>query len=133
MSGFLDTSVIVRYFTDDPPEMGAIAAGIIDELDDLVVTPVILAEAAFALTRQYNQPREVVVDQLVALLENDNIDVRGLEKSIAIQALLLCRPSGRVSFADALLWAEARTANQPVFTFDERFPLNGIQILRAAT
>lgn len=36
---------------------------------------------------------------------------------------MLWRPSGRVSFADALIWAAARATAEPrVITFDQRFP-----------
>lgn len=50
-----------------------------------------------------------------------------------LEALLLCRPSGQVSFADALVWAAARSqANAAVYSLDERFPDEGITVLRSA-
>lgn len=47
-----------------------------------------------------------------------------------IEALLLCRPSGRTAFADALLWAEARASRAALYSFDERFPETGIDLRR---
>ena len=39
---------------------------------------------------------------------------------------MLCRPSGRVSFADALVWAAARSqTDASVYSLDERFPDEG--------
>ena len=43
-----------------------------------------------------------------------NISPFTLEKSLVLQALLLCRPSGRVSFADAMVWAAGRSSESKV-------------------
>ena len=106
------------------------SALIIDQDDELPLTDVVLAEAAFVLTSVYDVPREAVVDNLIALLRKENISVFGLDKDLVCQALLLCRPSGRVSFADALVWAAARsTSDKVVYTFDEQFPADGVRVL----
>lgn len=50
-----------------------------------------------------------------------------------LKALLLCGPSGGVSFADALVWAAARSeADAAVYSLDERFPDDGIRVLWSA-
>jgi hypothetical protein len=56
-----------------------------------------------------------------------NIATRDAEKAYVITGLGFCRPSGRVSFGDALIWAAARTdapsgGRTRVHSFDERFP-----------
>ena len=133
MSGFLDTSVVVRYLTGDPPESAEQAAKIIDEVDDLLVTDVVLTETAYVLTSVYQVPREVAVDHLIAFLQKENISPFALDKSLVLHALLLCRPSGRVSFADAMVWAAARSAgSQVVYSLDERFPGDGMEVRRRA-
>jgi hypothetical protein len=75
-------------------------------------------------------PRDVVVDTLIALLRRTNIDVYQLDEATVVQALLLCRPSGWVSFVDAMLWATARSAsaNATIYTFDRRFPSIGVTV-----
>ena len=88
MSGFLDTSMVVRYLTGDPPELAEQAARIIDEEDGLLVTDVVLAETAYVLTSVYQVPREVVVDHLIALLQKENISPFALENGLVLQALL---------------------------------------------
>ncbi|MCL0097693.1 PIN domain-containing protein [Dehalococcoidia bacterium] len=129
MSGFLDTSAIVRYLTGDPPELAEQAAQIIDKLDDLLVTDVVLTETAYVLTSVYQVPREVTVDHLIAFLQRTNISPFALDKSLVLHALLLCRPSGRVSFADAMVWAAARSAsNKVIYSFDKRFPRDGLEV-----
>ncbi len=131
MSGFIDTSVVVRYLTGDPPEMAEQAARIIDGATDARITDVVLMEAAYVLGSNYRVPRADVVDALVGLVEKRNIVTHGLDKSMVILALQLCRPSNRVSFADALLWAVARSAGPAVvYSFDRRFPREGVEIRR---
>jgi predicted nucleic acid-binding protein len=51
-----------------------------------------------------------------------------LPKELAVRALLLCRPSRRIAFADAILWATARLRDDSVASFDRRFPSVGVQI-----
>jgi predicted nucleic acid-binding protein len=123
MPAVLDTSVLVRYVTFDPPTQGEVAAALIDSEADLLVTSVGLAETAFVLTRNYGLPRSTVVDTLTDLLARENVDMVDLPKALAVDALNLCRPSGRVSYADALEWAVARHNGVPtVYTFDQAFP-----------
>lgn len=126
---FLDTSVIVRYLIGAPEDLARRSMEIIDQLDNLQIGGVALAEAAFVLTRVYGVPREYVVDSLMGILGKANVSTSGLDKDIALQALLMCRRSGRVSFADALIWAEARSAgSEIVYSFDERFPSDGLDV-----
>lgn len=129
MSGFLDTSVIVRYLTGEPPQLAEQAAQIIDGEEALKITDMVLVETAYVLTSVYRIPREVVIDHLITFLQKKNITLFSLEKGLVLQALLLCRPSGRVSFADAMVWAAARCAgSRIIYSLDERFPADGIEI-----
>lgn len=129
MTAFVDTSVIVRYLMGDQADMAEAAARIMDGDEDVYVTDVVLAETAYVLTSVYRVPREAVVDHLVAVIRKENIMTHGLGKDLAMRAMLLCRPSHRVSFADALLWAAARSVPSPVvYTFDERFPRDGVEV-----
>jgi predicted nucleic-acid-binding protein len=131
MSSLVETSVVVRYLVQDQPQMAQRAAEIIEGPDDLVVTDVVLLETAHVLRSVYNVARDLIVDTLVAFVSRRNIAVLGLEKDLVLQALLLCRPSGRVSFGDALVWAAARSSRiEAVFSFDERFPGDSIEVRR---
>jgi len=52
-----------------------------------------------------------------------------LPKPLVLEALSLCRPSGRVSVADAFIWASARHAGiDGVYTFDRRFPAANLTV-----
>jgi predicted nucleic acid-binding protein len=129
VSSFLDTSFVVRYLTGDPPELAEKAAQIIDKEQDLLITDVVLVETAYVLSSLYQLPRNTVVDHLIAFMQKYNIAPFGLDKDIVLQALLLCRPSARVSFADALVWAAARSSHTTVvYSFDARFPKGGVEV-----
>ncbi|MBI2957591.1 MAG: PIN domain-containing protein, partial [Chloroflexi bacterium] len=89
--------------------------------EPLAVTDVVLTETAYVLTSVYHVPRNVVVDHLIQFLQKENVSPHGLDKSFVLQAFLLCRPSGRVSFGDAMIWAAARSSGATVvYSFDER-------------
>lgn len=123
MTTLVDTSVLVRYLVDEPPEQGRRAAEVLESERPLAISTIALVETAFVLTRVYGVPRRHVVDALIGLLRRPNLSVAEITRGDAIEALLLCRDSGRVSFADALIWATARALPDPhVVTFDQRFP-----------
>lgn len=125
----VDTSVLVRYFIGDNPATAAAAARLLDRESPVAISLVALAETAFVLHRHYGVPRELVVDRLVELLRKRNLVVPNADKTIVAGALLLCRPSGRVSFADALINAQARSDGiESLYTFDERFPGEGLTL-----
>lgn len=131
MSRFLDTSMVVRYLTEDTPGLAEQAARVIDGVEDLHLTDLVLAETAYVLETVYRMPRDVVVDHLIALVQKENIAVFALSKGLVLRALTMCRPSRRVSFADALTWAVARsTGDAVVYSLDERFPREGVSVLK---
>lgn len=130
MSGFLDANMTVRYLTKDPVATALRAAAVIDGDEELYLTEGIIAETAHVLRTHYNVSRADIVDSLVDLIRRRNITLYGLDKVLVIQALEFCRPSGRVSIPDALLWAAARSAGIPtIYTFDLRFPSDGVTVL----
>ena len=129
MKALLDTSVVLRYLTGDPLHMARLSAQLIDGTDDLLISDVAIAEAAHVLTSYYGASRGEVVDHLAFLLRKDNVDTLNLPRELVLEALAKCRPSGRVSVPDALIWAAARSEALPVYTFDRRFPAEGISVL----
>ena len=124
--------MVVRYLMDDPPDMAGQAAKVIDEENNLQLTDVVIAETAYVLTSVYRVSRETVVDFLIAFLNKQNISPFRLDKGVVLEALLLCRPSARVSFEDAMVWAAARSAagSSIIYTLDERFPGEGVDVRR---
>ena len=94
-----------------------------------MVTSVVIAEVTHVLRTMYKADRTVALDQLMALIQRKNIDMLDAEKDVVLSALLLCRPSNRVSVADALVWAAAQSYEQrTVYTFDRRFHADGLTL-----
>ena len=129
MTAALDTSFVVRYLMGVPAEAAHQASEVIDSAEELEISGIALAETAFVLTTVYQVPRDRAADQLIDLVRKENISLTGLTKDIAIQGLLMCRPSGRVAFADALIWAAARSGGSDVvYSFDSRFPGDRLEV-----
>lgn len=130
--GWLDTNMILRYLLGEPQEQAQAAASIIEQNLQIMISPVILAESFFVLFTVYRRSRAEIVDSLAGLVNRENVQVSHIEKTLVIDALYMCRDSGRVKVADALLWAEARTAGQAtIYTFDRRFPSQGVTLSEA--
>ena len=121
--------MVVRYLVRDVPKMADKAAMVIDSDENLLISGVALAEVDHVLRSVYNLPREAVIEHFMAFVSKRNIHCHGLDKGTVLEALLMCRPSGRVSISDALIWAAARTSGQNlVYSFDARFPTDGIEV-----
>ena len=133
MAAALDTSFVVRYMMGSPADSARQASEVIDSTEELEISGIALAETAFVLTTVYQVPRGRAADQLIDLVRKENISLTGLTKDLAIQGLLMCRPSGRVSIADALIWAAVRSGgSEVVYSFDRRFPDDGLQVRTSA-
>lgn len=127
---FLDTSYLVRYLTNDLPELAEQAAAVIDSEEPLILSELALVETAYVLSSQYQVPRADIVDALADLVQRSNLRLPNLAKPHVLAALSLCRDSKRCSFTDALLWAQARdNGAERIYSFDAKFPDEGIEIL----
>ena len=125
---FIDTNIIVRYLTGDPPEQAEAAIRIIENRR-IQIPIVVFTEAVYVLGSQYRFSRERIIDGLLSLVRKNNVSVYSIDKNLVLQGLLMCRPSGRVSVADAMIWAAARSAGaRIIYTFDRRFPSEGIEL-----
>lgn len=127
---FLDTSVVVRYLVGgEPEELVDRATEIIEGEGTLLVSELVLVEAAYVLASVYGVERSRVAEALAQLIQRCNLVSLYLPKARLLEALDLCRPSGRVSYTDAFLWSQAREAGAGgVFTFDRRFPGEGLAL-----
>jgi predicted nucleic acid-binding protein len=125
----IDANVVLRYLLGDQSNHLARARALIDSTRSLRVSIATVLEVGYVLTRVAGVPRVDAVDAMIELLERENIHVHEVDTDSVIDALRLCRPSGRVSFADAIMWAVTRSA-QParLWTFDKRFPAAGIDV-----
>ena len=125
----LDTSVVMRYLIGEPAELARRAVELVEGEETVLLSELALAEAAYVLTSFYDVERQQVAEVLIGLVERANVRLCRVSKPLAVHALKLAAPSRRVSFTDALLWAEARTMGvSRILTFDRRFPADGVEL-----
>ncbi len=117
MSAFVDTNIIVRHLTGDPPDLGAQATRFLQTADELFLPDLILAEVVYVLESYYEVPRERVAEIARALLAFDAITV--VDRDLLLRAIELYEVD-RLDFADAYLVACAEvTGVGVVASFDK--------------
>ena len=123
MTAFVDTNVLIRHLTGDPPELAARATRYLGEADELLLPDLILAEVAYVLESFYEPPREQVATTLRAVLAFPAIrviDADLLQRAVEVYEV------HRLDFADAYLVASAeRTGVGVIASFDRVIGLVG--------
>ncbi len=116
MTAFVDTNILIRHLTGEPPELAALASACLTTAEDLVLVDLILAEAVYVLESYYRTPRSQIADVLRALLALPSIRAQG--RPLLIRALEVYEVD-RLDFADAYLVACAEsTGVGAVASFD---------------
>jgi predicted nucleic acid-binding protein len=118
----VDTNVLVRFFSGDPPEMAEKARRLVECADAgeviLVVVPVILAETFYTLASFYEMNRKDVAEKLGAFLDCRGIEA--FEKERLLDALKRCAVEN-ADLADSFLASVAIDAGLRVASFDRDF------------
>ncbi len=116
MTPFLDTNVLVRHLTGDPPDQAARATAYLRRAEVLLLPDLILAEVAYVLESFYEAPRAQVAEALRAVLAFPAIRV--VDAELLLRAVEVYE-AHRLDFADAYLVASAeRTGVGEVASFD---------------
>jgi predicted nucleic-acid-binding protein len=117
VSAFIDTNVIVRHLTGDPPEMAARATRYLRSADELLLADLILAEAVYVLESFYEAPRPQVAEAMRSVMAFPAITV--LDKPLLLRAIEVYEVD-RLDFAEAYLVACAETSGvDAVASFDK--------------
>jgi predicted nucleic acid-binding protein len=121
-SCLVDTNILLRFFTGDPPEMAERARALIEQADSgklqIEIPALIVAETIYTLESFYEMPRADVCEKLLVFLRSRGISPH--EPDIVVDALERYRTLP-VHFADAYLAAIAAANKQPVYSFDHDF------------
>jgi len=121
-SCLVDTNILLRFFTGDPPEMAERARAIVADADSgklqLEIPALIVAETLYTLESFYEMRKADVCEKLLVFLRSRGIAPR--EPEIVLDALERYRALP-VHFADAYLAATAAAIKQPVYSFDKDF------------
>ena len=115
----VDTNVLVRFFTGQPPDMAAKARRLIAEADAgalvLEVLPVIVAETLYTLESFYEMDRKNVATGLRTFLQSRGIKAHERERVLdALQR----HHDANVHFADAYLAAAGAELAISISSFD---------------
>ena len=116
LEAVVDTNILVRHLTGDPPALARRATAFLRAGHVLVLTDVIAAELVYVLSSYYGRPRAEIADAVRALLAFPSIAVR--DPALLYRATELFE-SQRFAFHDAYLVAAAeRTGIGRVASFD---------------
>ncbi len=116
MTAFLDTNVLVRHITGEPPDQALQATRYLRQADQLLLPDLILAEVAYVLESFYRMPRGEAADALRASLTFPA--VRVTDRVLLLRTIELYE-FPRLDFADAYLVASAEsTGVNAIASFD---------------
>ncbi len=117
MTAFIDTNVLIRHLTGDPPAQAAKATRYLGRSEELLLSDLILAEVAYVLESFYEAPRVQVAETLRAVLGFPAIRVVDAE---LLQRAVEVYDVHRLDFADAYLVACAERAGVGVIASFDR-------------
>ena len=123
MSAFVDTNVLIRHLTGDPPRQAAQATRLLSQAGQLLLPDLIVAEVVCVLESFYEVPRTRVAELVRAVIAFPAIEVA--DEPALLRAVEVYEVH-RLDFADAYLVAEAEISGvNAVASFDkaiERVP-----------
>lgn len=123
MARFLDTNILVRYFTNDEPEMARAALAPMEKIERgeerVVTSPIVIFETVFLLERHYKVSKAEIHEKVGDVLALRSLQLP--EKTLCLQALDLYIEKN-IAFADAYhaIWMQARGVTD-IYSFDREF------------
>ncbi len=117
MIGYIDTNVLVRHLTGDPPAMAARATALLRAAERLDLPDLIVAEVVYVLGSFYRVPRDRIAVLARAIIAFPAIETEDPPR--LLRAIELYELRG-LDFADAYLAARAeRAPHRVVVSFDQ--------------
>ena len=116
MTAFVDTNVLIRHLTGDPPDLAARATAYLAAADELLLPDLIVAEAVYVLESFYEVPADEVARLVRSLIAYPPI--RTLDPALLLRSLEVYE-THRIDFAEAYLVASAEASGIPdIISFD---------------
>jgi predicted nucleic acid-binding protein len=106
VTAFVDTNILVRHLTGDPPDQAARASAYLASEPELLLTDLVAAETVYVLESFYKAPRDEVAEAMrsfVAFRSMVCVDPALLLRAIEIYE------TARIDFAEAYLVACAES------------------------
>jgi predicted nucleic acid-binding protein len=116
LSAFVDTNVLVRHLTGDPPDMAARATAYLGTERELLLTDLVVAETVYVLESFYETPRDQVAQAVRSLVAFASILC--VDRALLLRAIEVYE-TDRIDFAEAYLVACAETTGvNKIASFD---------------
>lgn len=116
MSAFVDTNILVRHLTGDPPDLAARATAFLGRERELLLADLVAAETVYVLESFYGAPRRDVAQALRSLVAFDSIVC--VDPALLLRAIEVYE-TDHIDFAEAYLVACAEsTGVGKVVSFD---------------
>ena len=117
---YIDSNVILRYLTQDPPGMAKKALKIFMDAKEgrltLLITSLTVAEVVWVLESYYGHSKKQIAETLTQLLFCDGLEVESLD--LMIVSLNIYQDKN-IDFADAVLASQALRIGPPfIYSFD---------------
>ena len=106
MSAFVDTNILVRHLTGDPPEMAARSTAYLREESELLLTDLVAAETVYVLESFYGAPRHQLAQAIRSLIAFDSVVC--VDPALLLRAIEVYE-TDRIDFAEAYLVACAES------------------------
>ena len=106
MTAFVDTNIVVRHLTGDPPEMAARATAYLQSETDLLLTDLVAAETVYVLESFCETPRGEVAQAVRSLVAFESVVC--VDPALLLRAIEVYEIDG-VDFAEAYLVASAES------------------------
>ena len=120
-SVFCDTSVLIRYFTEDDIPRALAAAKLIDGDVDLVVSTGVIIETIHVLRTEYRLDNPLLSALLIRFLSRSNVTMSDADKEGVLTALSWTQGSSARRIADAIVSTAAERAHVDyIVTFDAK-------------
>ena len=117
MSAFIDTNILVRHLTGDPPSQARRATDFLAQAEELLLTDLVAAEVVYVLESFYEVERPRVAELMRAIVGFPSIIV--LDAALLLRALEIYEVD-RLDFAEAYLVASAEASGVGVVASFDR-------------
>jgi predicted nucleic acid-binding protein len=116
LTALIDTNVLVRHLTGDPPEMAARATAYLRTARELLLTDLVAAETVYVLESFYQAPRGQIAEAVRSLVAFNSIVC--VDPALLLRAIEVYE-TDRIDFAEAYLVACAEsTGVSKIASFD---------------
>ena len=117
MTAFVDTNILVRHLTGDPPDLAARATAFLASERELLLTDLVAAETLYVLESFYKAPRDEIAQASRSLIAFNSMAC--VDPALLLRAIEVYETDG-IDFAEAYLVACAEsTGVGRVASFDQ--------------